>query len=592
MAEYLPPTDNLPIFDSSVFTDTGNGYLTYDQAKKNFLKYPNAQGTENFTKLNATTISSLSGNLTVNPAGNLILSPVGTSTLTNASLIQSVNNNNITVEGIGTGGVVLKSNGNDVATLSTTIVVSPPSTTKNLTMSANANIVMTSGTGIINQAIPSVTSEGNILKKTFININSGSAGGAGVSALEIVDNTAGADARGLFVIPNSGSGSLNALAQAGDTVFGGRNFPGPIAPPNQGGNSNAMVMTCWSNDKVGLRISARTIGAPTTELCAGNNNSITQSTTQTTFNNVVNFNPSAIASTRRQLIGVGTLSFTDIINGGTTGSIASTIYTDTTLVNTINGMYYNCGINGGYHQFSVKNGAGVQSTPIYYGHDLCSISTTLIIRNATTTSNRLDISTDNSQVTSIQAKSATNSTNATINITCATVNSGGGVTNNSVLNITPSYVEYIRPIKFTYSSQPTDITQLGYNENYNITATTVGTSAVVRNFGNFVIDSSGTFIIEVIIGLLGVTATSLTTGAFGCSNNNSSLPTITTPSFYTPSLIGGNSIALSTTSPSLLKINFVADFTSATNTIYVNYLVSMASGTVNISGLVKSTRIG
>ena len=38
MADYLPPTENLPIFDSSVFSDANEGFLTYDKAKKLFLR--------------------------------------------------------------------------------------------------------------------------------------------------------------------------------------------------------------------------------------------------------------------------------------------------------------------------------------------------------------------------------------------------------------------------------------------------------------------------------------------------------------------------------------------------------------------------
>ena len=49
MADYTPPTENLPIFDPTVFL-TGDEPLTYNTASKKFLKYPNAQGTENLQR--------------------------------------------------------------------------------------------------------------------------------------------------------------------------------------------------------------------------------------------------------------------------------------------------------------------------------------------------------------------------------------------------------------------------------------------------------------------------------------------------------------------------------------------------------------
>ncbi len=58
MASYSPPTENLAIFDSSVFL-TGDEPLTYNQAVKKFLKYPNAQGTENLLNTNINGVLTL-----------------------------------------------------------------------------------------------------------------------------------------------------------------------------------------------------------------------------------------------------------------------------------------------------------------------------------------------------------------------------------------------------------------------------------------------------------------------------------------------------------------------------------------------------
>ena len=49
--EYRPPTESLPIFDSTVFR-TPDTTLTIGTASKYFLQYPNAQGTENLQTTN------------------------------------------------------------------------------------------------------------------------------------------------------------------------------------------------------------------------------------------------------------------------------------------------------------------------------------------------------------------------------------------------------------------------------------------------------------------------------------------------------------------------------------------------------------
>lgn len=47
MASYLPPTEDVPIFDNTNF-EHNNIPLTYNEATKGFLAFPNAQGNENF----------------------------------------------------------------------------------------------------------------------------------------------------------------------------------------------------------------------------------------------------------------------------------------------------------------------------------------------------------------------------------------------------------------------------------------------------------------------------------------------------------------------------------------------------------------
>jgi hypothetical protein len=66
MATYLPPTENLPIFDPSVFLEGGDKALTYNEALKYFLKYPNAQGTENLQAINVDGVAEFNSNANFN----------------------------------------------------------------------------------------------------------------------------------------------------------------------------------------------------------------------------------------------------------------------------------------------------------------------------------------------------------------------------------------------------------------------------------------------------------------------------------------------------------------------------------------------
>jgi hypothetical protein len=58
MATYLPPTENLPIFDNQVFNQNDTT-LTYSDAKKYFVTFPTAQGSTTITDLIAGSIDYL-----------------------------------------------------------------------------------------------------------------------------------------------------------------------------------------------------------------------------------------------------------------------------------------------------------------------------------------------------------------------------------------------------------------------------------------------------------------------------------------------------------------------------------------------------
>lgn len=65
MADYKPPTENLPIFDSSVFKTTDVG-LTQSDADNRYLRYPNAQGTENLQQINVNGAANFNSDVDVN----------------------------------------------------------------------------------------------------------------------------------------------------------------------------------------------------------------------------------------------------------------------------------------------------------------------------------------------------------------------------------------------------------------------------------------------------------------------------------------------------------------------------------------------
>lgn len=77
---YPPPTEDVPIFDSSLF-NANNAPLTIDEGKKYFLQYPNAQGTENLKITNVGGLLTANAGLTItagdlNNENNIILNGI------------------------------------------------------------------------------------------------------------------------------------------------------------------------------------------------------------------------------------------------------------------------------------------------------------------------------------------------------------------------------------------------------------------------------------------------------------------------------------------------------------------------------------
>jgi hypothetical protein len=102
MASYLPPTEELPIFDNSVF-QSNDDPLTFTQASTEFLRFPTAQGTETLQDISVNgaaifnAIVDINDDLNVN--GNLnvqLLTTTDNLSVTTLASIQALTVNNTT----------------------------------------------------------------------------------------------------------------------------------------------------------------------------------------------------------------------------------------------------------------------------------------------------------------------------------------------------------------------------------------------------------------------------------------------------------------------------------------------------------------
>lgn len=130
---------------------------------------------------------------------------------------------------------------------------SPTNSLGTISMLANSSILQPAGTGVIQQVVTNAT-DMNTLKRSTVAIDTGSGvSGSGAVAMEIYDVASGSDGRGLYIIPNAGSGSLNSMVQTNDCGFMGRSVS----------RVSALTISIYSTDKIGIRLDAKTAGAPT-----------------------------------------------------------------------------------------------------------------------------------------------------------------------------------------------------------------------------------------------------------------------------------------------------------------------------------------
>ena len=89
MTSYPKPIEDLAIFDSAVFLN-GDEFLTYNQAVKKFLKYPNAQGTENLLDTNVNGLLSANDDVIFSPSTQIQWNPTGRNYIINEDLPKSI----------------------------------------------------------------------------------------------------------------------------------------------------------------------------------------------------------------------------------------------------------------------------------------------------------------------------------------------------------------------------------------------------------------------------------------------------------------------------------------------------------------------
>ena len=81
MAQYYPPTEDVPIFDTNLFEDP-NEFLTVTKANGKYLRFPNAQGTENLQAITVSGTSIFNNTMSANAtvffnSGSVYTNPTG-----------------------------------------------------------------------------------------------------------------------------------------------------------------------------------------------------------------------------------------------------------------------------------------------------------------------------------------------------------------------------------------------------------------------------------------------------------------------------------------------------------------------------------
>jgi hypothetical protein len=143
MSAYQPPIEDLAIFDSSVFL-TGDEPLTYNQAVKKFLKFPNAQGSENLLTTNVNGVLTANDDVVFSPSTDIKWDRADANYLINDTLPKTITTgiNNIA---LGKGAVDTITSGQGNIGIGTNACSSITTSNNNIGIGRDAVGALTSG---------------------------------------------------------------------------------------------------------------------------------------------------------------------------------------------------------------------------------------------------------------------------------------------------------------------------------------------------------------------------------------------------------------------------------------------------------------
>lgn len=310
MAEYSPPTEDLPIFDNLVFI-SGDEPLTYNIAKKKFLRYPTAQGKETFQAIDVNGVSTFNNNIIQNNDTTIIQTDTTNNTTTNTLKATNIFGQLHLQKpsGANGGGLLF----DDVKGLTTynsqlyyenlitymqnnayngkfqfTYKDGSGNTLYPLTLTQSSNQVRVG----INTSSPNSTDTFSVIGNSSSISRTLGTSGTGIFSL---NDNGGNTTRSIVFIPNTAQGNYNGIIQAGDISI--------LGFGTSNGVNNSIVLSNWNNIPSGVRITATTsaIQFGSSEILLNSSTITTNGTNLSLTNTNVDFT-STIPPTSSQII--------------------------------------------------------------------------------------------------------------------------------------------------------------------------------------------------------------------------------------------------------------------------------------------------
>ena len=370
MANYEPPTENLPIFDPTVFA-TEDVALTKSEGDKRYLRYPNAQGEENLQAINVNGISTFNAAANFNQPITMTSATAADRTIQTTNL--NINNETNTAVGIISGSASsifydnnVNSGTHNFYASNSSGIQSNPLNISSSSISANRPLVLTGG-----------SSADRTLTTTNINVNNET-------------NTA--------VGTISGSGN-NIIYNNNIVGAGTHNFNKPIIM------SSATVADreIESSTYTVLNVSNTDIGSVSYTSNSILYNSKTASARHV-FNNttslgvnveVMSMTADAGVIMTRPLVMTGTPASRAISSSSYKMLSGSNILSGEIAMSGADQIYYQNTVNDGNHSFLTRNSVGAQTTPLKITSAAIDVNTIMNINNGITPYGLIGVSAPN-----------------------------------------------------------------------------------------------------------------------------------------------------------------------------------------------------